>query len=403
MFQSKIILSVFFIVLIYKNHVDAQTTGAGFCGPYTLSQPVLINAINDTTISLLEISNPSGHCIKITNCNNIIIEKCLLGPSSGNGIDLYNCRNVEIRDCRIDSVSSGVFALASQIINVHNIEVKNVQGPFPRGQMVQFDKVDSIGNRVNFNIVENILGESYAEDAINMYKSNGTPSDPIQIKGNWIRGGGPSASGGGIMTGDSGGSNVKVEDNILVNPGQYGIAIASGTDIEILNNKVYSKQLSFSNVGIYVWNQYPDSCGGNRVNGNEVNWTNNLGLSNDRWNGGGCGTITDWNNNTWGAAIDSSILPLQILLNCTTTANLQFFEEENSIKIFPNPFKRKIFIENYSAGRFILYDYSGRIVKNILTNPGNTAIDIQSCKSGLYFYVFRSKQKNEFGKLLKIQ
>lgn len=398
----KIVTQLIFLLSIQSK---AQTIGANYCGPYNVSLPIHINAVNDTTISLLEISNPSGHCIKVTNCNNVIIEKCKLGPSSGNGIDLYNCTNVEIRDCRIDSVSSGVFALNSKIVNIHNIEVKNVQGPFPRGQMVQFDKVDSIGNRVNYNVTENILGDSYAEDAINMYKSNGTVSDPIQIKGNWIRGGGPSASGGGIMAGDNGGSYVLIEDNILVNPGQYGIAISSGTNIEILNNKVWSKQQSFSNVGIYVWNQYPDSCGGNRVSGNEVNWTNNLGISNNRWDGGGCGTITDWNNNIWGAAIDSSILPLQILLNCTATDTEQMHEVDYKIKVYPNPFENSVNIEYESKNKdghiFILYDISGKEIIHKETEPGKTKINFRDLTSGFYIYQLKSPEQTYSGKLIK--
>lgn len=59
-------------------------------------------------------------------------------------------------------------------------------------------------------------------DAINLYKSNGIAGDPIQVIGNRIRGGGPSTSGGGIMTGDQGGSYILVSI-ILVNPGSTAL------------------------------------------------------------------------------------------------------------------------------------------------------------------------------------
>ncbi len=120
----------------------------------------------------------------------------------------------------------------------------------PRGQMVQFNNVKGGGNSINYNVVENILGQSSPEDAISVYMSNGIVGDPIQVVGNWIRGGGPSGSGGGIMVGDYGGSHILVKDNILVDPGQYGIAISSGTGISIKNNKIYAKQQSFTNVGL---------------------------------------------------------------------------------------------------------------------------------------------------------
>jgi len=62
------------------------------------------------------------------------------------------------------------------------------------------------------------------------------------VRGNWIRGGGPSTSGGGINIGDYGGSYQITENNILVNPGQYGIGISGGNNMIMRNNKVYGKK-----------------------------------------------------------------------------------------------------------------------------------------------------------------
>lgn len=304
--------------LIIEEDPTPSEIGASFCGPYNSSEPIVLNGISDMTISELEISNPNGNCIQLRNCHNIIIQKCKLGPSSGNGVNLYECTNISVIDCRMESVATGVYALESTDINVENITVKNVQGPKPRGQMVQFNKVNGTRNKVNYNVVENILGESTAEDAINMFKSNGTSLNPIQIKGNWIRGGGPSKSGGGILLGDGGGSNYLVQDNVLVNPGQYGIGVASGTNARILNNRIYSKQQDFTNVGLYVWNQYDSECNNITVMGNEVNWTNKSGNLNGAWNGNNCGEVNNWKDNNWEADIDDSLLPDTIILDCPT-------------------------------------------------------------------------------------
>ncbi len=294
--------------------------GASYCGPYTTSAPISLNGASNMTISDLDISNPNGHAIQLSNCNNLIIERCFLHNSTGNGIDLYNCTNITIINNRFDSISTGVYALESQQIKVTYNDSKNVLGPFPRGQMVQFNKVHGGGNQINFNVSENILGESYPEDAINVYESIGLANDPIQIYGNWIRGGGPSMSGGGIMTGDNGSSYIIAKDNILVDPGQYGIAIAGGHHNQLIDNKVFGKEQSFTNVGLYVWlwNGNPPGtvCYDHTVSGNEVYWTNKDGVLNHRWDGGNCGSITGWNNNTWGAAIDETILPAQILVDC---------------------------------------------------------------------------------------
>ncbi|MGB2609396.1 MAG: hypothetical protein WBC80_10495 [Isosphaeraceae bacterium] len=148
------------------------------------------------------------------------------------------------------------------------------------GQLAQFDKVTGGGNRINHNLALNILGKSNPEDVINIYKSSGTLDDPIQVIGNKIRGGGPSDSGGGIMTGDSGGAYIVVKDNILVDPGQYGIAIAGGHHIQILDNKVFGKRQSFTNVGTHVWNQSKAPCHDHSVKGNRVRWFNKGGMEN---------------------------------------------------------------------------------------------------------------------------
>jgi len=210
-------------------------------------------------------------------------------------------------------VATGVYAEYSSTVNVNKNQVMNVQGPLPRGQMVQFNNVSGSGNVISYNICENIAGQSYPEDVINLYKTNGTASSPVQVIGNWIRGGGPSSTGGGIMLGDQGGSYVIAQDNILVNPGQYGIAVASGTNIQVLNNKVYSAQQSFSNVGLYIWNQYNTSCSLNAISGNQVSWKNSAGSENDGWNAGNCGAVSGWGTNAFNAPIDASILPTQII------------------------------------------------------------------------------------------
>jgi hypothetical protein len=281
----------------------------------------------------------------------------------------------------MDSVATGVYALECVDISVENIEVTNVQGPMPRGQMVQFNKVSGTSNKVNYNVIENSLGTSGQEDAINMYKSNGTALNPIQIIGNWIRGGGPSKSGGGILIGDAGGSNYLVQDNILVDPGQYGIGVASGTNIQVLNNKIYAKQQDFTNVGIYVWNQYNTDCNTITVMGNEVNWTNKSGYSNGAWNGSNCGEINGWSNNNWLADINDTILPKQIILDCSVLSVIS--TSNYSIPVYPNPTTGRIhFASQYVNESFTVYSLLGTIVKSgkITVNE----IDLSDLTTGMY-------------------
>jgi len=289
--------------------VTAATSGS----PYTVSAPVSFDGKSNMTISYLEITNPNGHCIKLANCSNITIQYCKLGPSKGEGVYLYNCTNITVKDCSMEYVESGVVADVGSSIKVIYNDIKNVQGPMPKGQLVQFGDISGAGCSISYNVGENILGQSYPEDAISLYRSNGTAASPIQIVGNKIRGGGPSGSGGGIMSGDNGGSYIQVKDNILVNPGQYGLTVSSGHDIEISNNKIYSEKLSFSNIGLSAYKQYDISTYNITISNNAVNFTNNKGVLNDMWNANNCGTVTGWSTNYHDSNVTASVLPSVIL------------------------------------------------------------------------------------------
>ena len=393
-------------VLLFAIQYFSFAQGTSYCGPYTTSAPIILNGVSNQTITGLEITNPTGNCIQLSNCNNITIQNCKLGPSTGEGVNLYNCTNINITNCSMEFIETGVYAQQCQGgINITYNDVKNVQGPMPRGQMVQFNSCNGSGNHINYNVGENILGYSYPEDEINLYMSNGTITDTIEVIGNWIRGGGPSTSGGGIMCGDNGGSYILVRDNVLVNPGQYGIAIASGTHITILNNKVFSKKQTFSNVGLFVWNQYPSNCNTNTVSNNQINWTNNAGVSNGCWNSGNCGTVTGWNTNNFNATIDSTILPAKIIgKNCLTTSVMNIIPLSENIDIYPIPAFEKISVETspvIKESMLTIYNISGQeLIKQQIKN-NKTEIDISNLTRGIYFVKLITGKTVEVRKIIK--
>jgi len=238
-----------------------------------------------------------------------------LGNSTDVGILLYNCYNVTVDHNNISNVSTGVYVVNSPnggIIITGN-QFKNMIGPMPRGQFVQFNTVGGANNAISYNKGENIFGSSNPEDAINLYKSNGTASSPIQVIGNWIRGGGPSATGGGIMLGDTGGSYEVASNNILVNPGQYGMAIAGGDHMSITNNQIYGRSQSFTNIGLYIWGQSGSACTNSTISGNQVKFFNNSNTENDAWVGTGETTPSGWSSNIFGANISAAILPSTVV------------------------------------------------------------------------------------------
>lgn len=281
-----------------------------------------------------QISNPKGTCLVLSGVKDKIIENLAIGPCGGHGIELLDSRNVTIRnvvitdtvesgiyiagstsvevtESRISNGVSGVYALDSSGIRVTCNTIEDPRGPIPRGQLVQFDKVTGADNQISCNAGRNRPGRGIPEDAISLYKSHGTAGSPIAVTYNVIVGGGPSESGGGIMLGDDGGSHQIARGNILVDPGQYGIAVSSGRHMSIVENMVLSRKLPFTNVGISVWNQYPHACNTISVERNKVKWQSKTGRANPFWDGENCGGIKGLRSNNFAAQLSPDIAELK--------------------------------------------------------------------------------------------
>jgi nitrous oxidase accessory protein NosD len=121
-----------------------------------------------------------------------------------------------------------------------------------------------------------------------------------------------SKYGSGIMLGDGGGSNVIVRENTCLSPGQVGIGVASGTNIRVIGNVIYGAPRVDSNVGIYVWNQYPSDMANIEVSNHRVRWYQQSGSENPYWNGelyeGRPNPVTGESSNDWHADIDPNTL-----------------------------------------------------------------------------------------------
>jgi hypothetical protein len=273
-------------------------------------------------------SSTNGVTISLSNCSGFKIRNCFFKNTPGSvSIHLSNCSDIQIQGCSFDSVKSGVYAInCTGKLVIQCNAFKDIIGPKPRGQMVQFNTCTGAGNRIVNNILEQTSGVGNPEDLINLYASSGTTGDPIRITGNKTRGGGPSPSGGGFMLGDNGSHDIVADNNILVNPGQYGIAAPSGKNITISNNTVFGVQQSFTNVGLYVGLQSEVNAGyaciGNTISltGNKVNWKNKNNAQNDIYICPCCPNVIQ-TGNTVRANISASILPTVLKLD-NTCANL---------------------------------------------------------------------------------
>ena len=278
----------------------STTPGADRSAPpateFEASGPIRLAGESGVVLEGLRVSSEDGPCVVVGDSRDITIRHSSIGPCDGPAVVVEGSTSVRLEGLEISGSASGVYALESQGVAVVGNTFRNAGRNF-----VQFDKVTGGGNQIAGNSGANRLGASSAEDFVNIYQSSGTSSNPLVVSGNTFRDGGPSQSGSGIMVGDYGGSNIVVEGNSLVNPGQVGIGVPGGTNIRVVGNSVFSASQPWSNVGIYVWNQSDGSCGEIEVRGNRVEWYDAEGSPNPSWNGGNCGTVSGWDDNDWSA------------------------------------------------------------------------------------------------------
>ncbi|WP_019541278.1 right-handed parallel beta-helix repeat-containing protein [Proteiniphilum acetatigenes] len=318
--RNNIIIILGLALLCLPLHIS-YGQGARYTGSYKKSSTIKHVGKNNLVIEGLEISSTnSENCIALYNCENVVIKNCKFGPSVlARAIYAIDCKNITIVDCTFENVQAGLFASRSQGVKFEYNDVTNIvgklRGASVYGSMVQLVEVSGAGNSISYNVCDNLPGQSSPEDIVNIYDSRGTAQSPILVKGNWIRGGGPSETSGGINLGDMSGAYQIAEDNILVDPGQYGIGISGGNDMTLRNNKVFGKRQSFTNVGITACNWYEDKGRSYNitVSNNTVNFIHKNGYTNNSWSSSNVGTISGWSTNKYDPSLSASILPTQII------------------------------------------------------------------------------------------
>jgi Right handed beta helix region len=286
---------------------------------FTSSGQVIVTS--GMTVTGLHITSTTGPCIIASGVHDVRITNNRIGPcgpdAEGVGINLEDADTVRVDHNEFDDVASALYVYASRsdLVFDHN-RATRIRGPFPRGQLVQFNAVSGSGNRIVCNISDQTVPGYLAgpEDHVNMFASSGTAESPVVVAFNRIRGGGPSGSGGGLLAGDNTSAYIDVTDNVLVDPGQYGLAIAGGTHIRLLRNRIYSGDVhSWSNVGLYLWNQSePQPCSDHEVRGNQVFYAGPSG-PNPAWNADNCGPVAGWDENVFGdATLDAAMFDVSL-------------------------------------------------------------------------------------------
>ena len=204
--------------------------------PCTLTSSGAISTNQDgQVIELLRIESQNGTAIEVTH-DNVVIRNVEIRHSGGAGIEIngandvvienvsiehtgalasgandsddrvnivgYQSPRLHVTNARLTRGSSGIYLIESADSRLSFIEGHDFRGPFPRGQLVQWDK--SNGGRLEDFSVVNPPG-SWPEDNVNVYQSTGAEIRRGLIDGN------NSPSGVGVIF-DGGPSTGVVED-----------------------------------------------------------------------------------------------------------------------------------------------------------------------------------------------
>jgi parallel beta-helix repeat protein len=391
-------------ILLFISHLISFGQGSAYSGPYTPSAPIQWYGISNQTISGLSFTNLGRTGIELWGCSNITIKNCKFSKSAYQAITAENAKNLTIENCVFDSID-GVyitsyvghsFNTSSGVKFIHNY-CKNTCGG-PRRHAIQFAGVDGCnGNQINYNSFEQIPGQSYVDDIISCFKSNGVVGDSIEIKGNWLRGG-DSSTGSGIMAGDYGGSYIAIRGNIIVNIVATGIGNPGGSHILAENNICYlsSEFAAKYSAGMYITNLTSEisDCSSNTIRNNRVYYAQPGGTLLNYENFGNCGAITGWDTNIVDPTLNASILPEDISGSKAAAPAPGITTESNSIQteagkynIYPNPAVNNLIIETNAEvdnGIIEIYDLKGQKVIGYPLSGKKTEISINILKVGIY-------------------
>ena len=173
-----------------------------------------------------------GHGISVSNADGTRIETVSLehtgAPPSGknasdsrNGIDCYASSKLVVLGARITRSSSGIYLNTCALASLSQIEGYDFRGPFPRGQLVQFNTSDD-GVLDGFSVVNGHT--SWPEDNVNVYKSKN-----VTIRNGFIDGNNSPSGDGGIFDGATGAGLGEVVDAIPIGNGSFSTyAVAYG-------------------------------------------------------------------------------------------------------------------------------------------------------------------------------
>ncbi len=208
-------------------------------------------------------SPTSGANVTIQNVTGTALDPGVAGKERGAFVTAQNVSSLVVKNTSIYGASFGVAVYYSTLnrLQIQNNLASNLEdrasdgkGGFKNripayGHMVILDHVIAPnGADIGWNQLINTIGSSSTQDVINIYKSQGTPNQPIRVHDNYMEGFSSPAmaqySGSGLITdGDAYApvtAYVVFDSNHIVHAAGSGITLANGHDQQVLNNRIVS-------------------------------------------------------------------------------------------------------------------------------------------------------------------
>lgn len=282
-------------------------------------------------------TNPNGEIpqrqiVNIVGSKNVVLAHSLLadnGSALRSNHDLIHIRNstgVKLYNNEIRNLASQADGSQNNRGNrailvtgnlTENLIIDRNDFFSPGRNAIQISEARRVeGIRITRNRIEGRAAwDSDFEDMINFFSTTGTAQSPIVVRGNYLRNGGPSASGTAIILGDGRGTRgtgyITVAKNVIVDPGHVGINVAGGFNFVVKNNVVYGG----ANVGLWTATgftinhyRYTPACRDHAIYGNRVFFKNQFPQhsrskqpgTNHLWNAKTCTNNVRIHSNTFG-------------------------------------------------------------------------------------------------------
>ncbi len=192
---------------------------------------IVVDGFANVVIRDVWIEHVGGPGIELSGADDVVIERVAIehtgAPASGENpndglinLSCFDSARLGVTEVRLVRGSTGAYVLQCPDARLSRIEGHDFRGPFPRGQLAQFDKSDG-AILEDFSVVN--PPESWPEDNVNVYQSSGVEIRRGLIDGN------NSPSGVGVIF-DGGMALGVVEDVDAIRMGNGCFSDYAGSD-----------------------------------------------------------------------------------------------------------------------------------------------------------------------------